>query len=358
MVTILPEIDTFNILCDKYQIDNINKRLFNSAFVSLQSLKDNDINHLFIYCNSIEKAKKINYYLGELNKIYQINDLCNNYYSSDIDKNEKDKILDDFTNAKYGIICCIYCLGEGFDLPLLDGVVFAENMASKIRIVQSALRSSRKNKVKKKKINNIILPILNYDLLDEKCKDLITIRNIIYELSIVDETIIDKIKSFTIKGGGGKVKNIELIEGKINKEIINDTKLFIRKRASLGVSYERAKQIVSTKKIKNKKEYFTLCEKDGRLPLEPNIFFHEKFISWTDYLSIDRNLYYDLKMCRKKVKYYLKKKHIVYDIEIENICKKLCDMDKKFPPFNLWVDFYKKDLTEIIENEYESLVEF
>jgi ERCC4-related helicase len=38
-------------------------------------------------------------------------------------------------------------LGEGYDNPLINGVVFAENMSSNIRIVQSALRASRKNKL-------------------------------------------------------------------------------------------------------------------------------------------------------------------------------------------------------------------
>lgn len=43
-----------------------------------------------------------------------------------------------------GIIACVYCLGEGYDIPLLDGVVFAENMTSNIRIVQSALRKQKR----------------------------------------------------------------------------------------------------------------------------------------------------------------------------------------------------------------------
>ena len=41
---------------------------------------------------------------------------------------------------------CVYIFGEGFDLPKLNGVVFAEQMTSEIRIVQSALRPNRMDK--------------------------------------------------------------------------------------------------------------------------------------------------------------------------------------------------------------------
>ena len=60
--------------------------------------------------------------------------------------NKQNEILNKFTTHMYGIITCIYCLGEGWDLPLLDGVVFSENMISYIRTLQSSLRPCRKVK--------------------------------------------------------------------------------------------------------------------------------------------------------------------------------------------------------------------
>ena len=39
------------------------------------------------------------------------------------------------TDSKYGIITCINIFGEGFDLPKLNSVTFAENIYSEIGIV-------------------------------------------------------------------------------------------------------------------------------------------------------------------------------------------------------------------------------
>ena len=73
-------------------------------------------------------------------------------------------MLANFEKSKFGIISCVYCLGEGWDFPLLDGVVFAENMSSNIRIVQSALRASRKNKNEPNKITKILNFIFKFIL--------------------------------------------------------------------------------------------------------------------------------------------------------------------------------------------------
>ena len=98
------------------------------------------------------------------------------------------------------MITCVYCLGKGWDFPLLDDVVFAENMTSNIRIVQSALRASIKNKKDTNKKNKIILPILNRDdwLENNGNIDLKKVREVIYQMDLEDETITQKIKVFRI----------------------------------------------------------------------------------------------------------------------------------------------------------------
>ena len=59
---------------------------------------------------------------------------------------DQKEIINNFEKSQFGIITCVYCLGEGWDFSLLDGVAFAETMTSNIRIVQSALTASRKTK--------------------------------------------------------------------------------------------------------------------------------------------------------------------------------------------------------------------
>jgi hypothetical protein len=74
-------------------------------------------------------------------------------------------------------------------------------MSSNIRIVQSALRASRKNKHQPNKITKIILPILNRDdwLENNENPDLKKVREVIYQMGLEDETITQKIKVYEIK---------------------------------------------------------------------------------------------------------------------------------------------------------------
>jgi ERCC4-related helicase len=69
---------------------------------------------------------------------------------------DQKEIINNFEKAKFGIITCVYFLGEGYDNHNIDTVVFAENMTSNIRIVQFALRASRKNKKDTNKKTKII----------------------------------------------------------------------------------------------------------------------------------------------------------------------------------------------------------
>jgi hypothetical protein len=132
---------------------------------------------------------------------FDIPDLYYSNYHSEMKPKDQKEIINNFEKAKFGIITCVYCLGEGWDFPLLDGVVFAENMTSNIRIVQSALRASRKNKNDINKKTKIILPILNRDdwLENNEKPDLKKVREVIYQMGLEDETITQKIKVFRIE---------------------------------------------------------------------------------------------------------------------------------------------------------------
>ena len=175
--------------------------------------------------------------------------------------NSKDqkKIINNFEKAKFGIITCVYCLGEGWDFPLLDGVVFAENMSSNIRIVQSALRASRKNKNDLSKITKIILPILNKDdWLENNNPDLKKVREVIYQMGLEDETITQKIKVFKIDIEKQKPKSKEKEEremvdefGEYDDELTQKLRLKTVKRTALSTTYEKARKIIADKNIFN-----------------------------------------------------------------------------------------------------------
>ena len=342
-------------------IEENDKRLFLSVFASLKSIFDGHSHHLLIYSNNKDNSLKLTQYIKMLlyDNYFDIPDLYYSNYHSEMKSKDQKEIINNFEKAKFGIITCVYCLGEGWDFPLLDGVVFAENMTSNIRIVQSALRASRKNKKDTNKKNKIILPILNRDdwLENNKNLDLKKVREVIYQMGLEDETITQKIKVFRIEIEKQKPKPREKEEremidgfGEYDNELIKYLKLKTIKRTALATTYKKARNIIADKNIKSKETYYELCERDNRLSKEPEIVFKGQFTNWIEYLSIER-VYYDLETCKNKVAEYLLlypkiKKHY---LDLSIVSNELCKIDILFPPNSLWVEYYNvKDLRDII----------
>jgi predicted helicase len=360
---------------DQFNITNENdKRLFMSAYASLKSINDGHSHHLLIYSNSKYNSLKLNQFIKLLleHNYFELPDLYYSHYHSDINEKEQPIIINNFERANYGIITCVYCLGEGWDFPLLDAVVFAENMSSNIRIVQSALRASRKNKNVPNKITKIILPILNRDDLLENNEnaDLKKVREVIYQMGLEDETIIHKIKVCHIEIKKQKPipkedKHPSRLEdfGEYDEELTQKLRLKTTKRIALGMSYEKVRKILVEKNIKNKKAYMELCERDNRLTTEPELVFKSQFTDWIEFLSIQR-IYYELETCKSKVSEYLALHPSIRTsyLDLAVVCCELCKLDQQFPPNGLWVDYYKvKDLRDIItitpkkKNKYDIL---
>jgi superfamily II DNA or RNA helicase len=347
------QLSIFNI------IEENDKRLFLSAFASLKSIFDGHSHHLLIYSNNKDNSLKLIQYIKLLleDNYFNIPDLYYSNYHSEMKSNHQKKILNNFENAKFGIITCVYCLGEGWDFPLLDCVVFSENMTSNIRIVQSALRASRKNKKDANKKTKIILPILNRTdwLENNENHDLKKVREVIYQMGLEDETITQKIKVFNIEIEKHKHKPKEerkIVDdfGKYDDQLTQKLRLKTIKRTALATTYEKARKIISDKNITSKQSYYALCEKDNRLSKEPEIIFKGQFTNWIEYLSIKR-VYYDLETCKNKVGEYLllypeiKK----YYLDLFIVSNELCKIDILFPPNGLWTEYYNvKDLRELI----------
>ena len=349
------QLSRFNI------IEENDKRLFLSAFTSLKSIFDGHSHHLLIYSNNKDNSLKLIQYIKMLldENYFDIPDLYYSNYHSEMKSKDQKEIINNFEKAKFGIITCVYCLGEGWDFPLLDGVVFAENMTSNIRIVQSALRASRKNKNDTNKKTKIILPILNRDdwLENNENPDLKKVKEVIYQMGLEDETITQKIKVFRIEIEKQKPKpkekeDREIVDefGEYDDELTQKLRLKTIKRTVLATTYEKARKIIADKNIKSKESYYELCERDNRLSKEPEIAFKGQFTNWIEYLSIER-VYYDLETCKNKVGEYLLlypeiKKHY---LDLSIVSNELCKIDALFPPNGLWVEYYNvKDLRDII----------
>ena len=346
----------------KFNIMGDNERwLFLAAYSALKSIFDENSHHLLIYSNSMVNSSKLIEYIKIMlaDNYFDIPDLYYSDYHGEMKSKDQKKILNNFGNAKFGIISCVYCLQEGWDFPVLDGVVFAENMTANIRIVQSASRCLRKNKDEQLKKGKIILPILNRDdwLENNENPDLKKVREVIYQMGLEDETITQKTKVFRIEIEKQKPKPREKEEremvdgfGEYDDELTQKLRLKTIKRTALATTYEKARKIIADKNIKSKESYYELCERDNRLSKKPEIVFKGRFTNWIEYLNIER-VYYDLETCKNKVSEYLLlypeiKKHY---LNFERVCNDLCIKDALFPPNGLWVEYYNvKDLRDII----------
>ena len=361
--TIITDKDQLEEQFKKFNIkDENNKRLFLSAYATLKSIFDGNSHHLLIYSNNKENSIKLIDYITNLinDNYFIIPELYFSNYIGDMKTKEQTSIIKKFTKSQFGIITCVFCLGEGWDFPKLDGVVIAENMTANIRIVQSTLRASRKNKEESNKITKIILPILNYDnwIENNDNNDLKKVREVIYQLGLEDETIMTKVKVYKIpinKTNKKPDNNKNIISNKFDyydEELTLSLRLKTIPRHALDITYEKARKIIQEKNIKfNSKElYYNLCSNDIRLPSKPDEKFKGQF-DWIYYLGIER-IYYELDKCKEMIDIYLKqnpeiKKHY---LNLSLVCQELCKLDEQFPPNSLWVEYYKvKELNDIIK---------
>ena len=361
--TIITNEERFEQQLSRFHItEEDDKRLFLSAFASLKSIFDGHSHHLLIYANNTENTAKLIDFIKRLldEKYFDIPQLYYSNYHSKMNPTHQKEIIHNFEKEKFGIITCVYCLGEGWDFPLLDAVVFAENMSSNIRIVQSALRASRKNKHQPNKITKIILPVLHRDdwIDNNNNPDLKKVREVIYQMGLEDETITQKIKVFRMDIEKPRPRPTENEEkkktvfefGDYDDDLTQKLRLKTVKRTALSTTYEKARKIIADKNIKSKESYYELCERDNRLSKEPDIVFKGQFTNWIEYLSIER-IYYDLNMCKNKVDEYLSlypeiRRHY---LELSSAVDELCKIDSLFPPNGLWVEYYNvQELRDII----------
>ena len=332
-----------------------------SAYVGLMSIADGTSKHMFMYCNSKISANRLIKNIKKIKDIYfNLLPIYYSSYNSDMKNVEQDEILNNFKNSTFGIIVCIYCLAEGFDIPLLDSVLFAEPMSSEIRIVQASLRAGRKNKLIPDKITSIILPMLYNDNLNEqfmdrdliyKNNDFKKIREVIYQMGQEDETILQKIslskcivkeyKNSTLNQVSLEIADVDILES------IELTALLLKniQRNTISLGYEYAIKTIALYKLDSKESYYKLCKQKISLSAEPEELYSDKWTNWIDYLSIERK-YYDLEVCKIKVTDYLKDKQCNL-FDYIKITKTLKELDDMYPPYDLWCEYY--NITGILE---------
>lgn len=358
--------------CINANMSENDMRLFLSAFISLKSIDDGHSHHILIYANSLQSSGKIIAYINSIlsNSNYtflNINagDIYISTFDGEMSLTEQENIIKEFKHYKFGIISCVYCLGEGWDFPLLDGTVCAENMTSNIRILQSVLRAGRKDINNPNKIFKIILPILyQEDWMDSGYSDFKKVREVIYQMGLEDETITHKIQVFNLVkvARSGSIKGNKAIIYNIvaSDQLSDQLRLKTINRIALMTTYTVAKKIIANKNICSKEEYYTLCDNDYRLDKDPETLYGGTFNNWIDYLSIGE-IYYNIDMCKIKItEFYNAKSAQMHPLwckkndDLEKIIIQLKQWDCNFPPVDLFVDYYQHYYN--INNLYEVIL--
>ena len=84
-----------------------------------------------VYCHSIEHSEIVAETLGGVT------------LHSKIDKNQRDKIINDFRTGKNKVLCNVMVLGEGFDVPDCDAVILLRPTKSLSLFIQQSMRCMR-----------------------------------------------------------------------------------------------------------------------------------------------------------------------------------------------------------------------
>lgn len=333
-------------------IDEKNISLLVSAYIALKTLINGSCHHQLIYCNSIKNSRKIYKLIEKLlnKKIFEFNEKPYiSVFNSEINKKEQINLLENFSNHKKGILITVYSLGEGWDCPILDSVLFAENMTSNIRIFQSSQRPSRKDSNDPSKISKIILPIINdKNWIDnkEENNDFKKIKEVFIHMSNEDSMVEQKLIAYNINISRKNVErikeNVNFELGEIDDETTKDLRFRIVNRQAVKLNYKDTINSLFFYQIRTKKAYEELTEINPKFVKDPETYFGKNFTSWSDYLSIPRDMFYTFEECRNTInellKIYPELKKLQYNLD--DFVKYLNKIDDKFPHWDLFTDFY------------------
>lgn len=214
IIIIKNEETEINELMLNLDVNIQNKELFTCALIALKKIETyDDLTHILICCNTTKNADLVNEYINVIiNKnILKIKSVYKNSIHSNKKTNINEEIIK-FKNSENGIITSVQLFAEGFDLPRLNGVMFAENMISDIRILQTALRPNRLDTNNPNKMAYIIIPYT------EKKESLEKVKMILKKIKKSDETIEQKIKYMLLNNNNIIEENNKKLEKKNKKE--------------------------------------------------------------------------------------------------------------------------------------------
>jgi len=336
--------EEFIDIIEQLKIVNVNIELFVAAFMTLKAIeKYRDLTHVLIYTNKKESSELVNLYvIAILSSSYinlSISDFYCNALHSDFpgliyDEGEEIGELTKFRTKKYGIISCVYLFGEGYNEPKLNGVTFAENMESDVRIIQYALRPNRLEKFNPCKRAFNIIPYIESSTVNsfEKCRTLISrIRN-------EDDTIESKINLLTVPTTvtSTSPNPIPILRvDPLNEDIDGLTSFKVRLKYSKALQsdfseeqdeYNYVRQLNKELDIQSKNDYHLFKDRHIQYIEDPEQYFKQKGVweNWLHFLGIEtKNL---IKTPEEWLEFCISK-----NITSVKEYEKACDIYKQLP---------------------------
>lgn len=316
--------------------------LFLSSYISLISILNYGSKKILIFTNRICDIEKVYNFINMLIKTLPITITTDDIFKIDKNTENTRELIANFESKNTAIMINVFKIGEGVDIPCLDSVLFADNMLSSIRIIQSALRCCRKDPNNPDKHAKIIIPMIYED--DEsyceedngiKIKTFPLIKRIVEEISYSDNNIISKVEIDEINGETElKPKRPQRINEDI-PEIDNEIKMRIIKRCNIGkLKINMIKKNIQTLggRKDNSKTYVEDYKKNKQLKMGlPDYDWIKEYMdrnnyTWLDLYSVDVQQFMSWDEFEKK---YYKTQEIDYnDIPL------IHDLEDIYPKYN------------------------
>jgi len=270
-------------------------------------------------------------------------------FDEHIDLDYDYKSINKYENTQNSIGYVVQKYSMGYDFNKIDFICFSDPKHSLEDIIQCIGRGLRPDKLGKdltneKKILDISLPVYYDEGEDNKYERIVeVIRYLIFNIEINFEDIKFENREQTTNESRNRYHNSTDYSG------INEVRTKVLEMLRSQTYYQnKSIEILNSRNIKSREEYYKECKRDPRLPENPEKYY-KNFKGWIEYLSISRN-YYEIEDCKKSVKEYIIKDSNLkqYSIELSNLTIELSKLDKKFPPYDLWCEYYEiKHLGEI-----------
>ena len=275
-----------------------------------------------MYCNKTENANLIIQYIQTIIEKGLIVIERETLYFKDYHSKTKDKdgSLNQFKKSKLGILSCVYELGEGTNIPELNGVVFVENMDSEIRIVQCALRANRLNSTFPDKIVYYIIPYIDTDDWDADGVPFEKVKKIISKLGNEDDTISQKIIISEMNNKKKKKRQMredydyQDLDLEDEDDELHKVKLRLRYKGGLKSKCSPEEDELNMMRYENKqlnitdKHNYVKLKKENSMYMDnPDGYFtkHAVWKGWYDFLGIDTSKFIKTKdewiiFCKEK----------------------------------------------------------